>query len=120
MLVDDNAGFVRAAAKFVNSLAGVEVAASAASAAEGLARSAALRPDLVLIDVDMPGMNGLEAVRLIKHGADAPKVVVLTLHNTEAYRSRARAAGADAFIAKDELVMELPAIIESLFCGRRS
>lgn len=119
LLVDDNTVFLKAATKFLNNLAGVEVVARATSAAEGLARAAELMPDLVLMDVVMPGMSGLEAVRLIKQGADSPKTVVLTLHSSEAYRSGARAAGADGFIAKNDFVVELPPLLESLFPGRR-
>ena len=119
LLVDDNMAFLGAATKFLNSLAGVEVVARATSAAGGLARAAALSPDLVLMDVVMPGMNGLQAVSLVKQGIGAPKTVVLTLHNPEAYRAGAKTAGADGFIAKDELVVELPPLLESLFPGRR-
>ena len=119
LLVDDSTAFLKAATNFLNNLPGVEVVARATSAAEGLARAAALRPDLVLMDVVMPGMNGLKAVSLIKQRADAPKTVILTLHNSEAYRSGAKAAGADGFIAKDDLVAELPRLLESLFPGRR-
>ena len=119
LLVDDNTVFLKAATKFLNNLAGVEVVDRATSAAEGLARSAELRPDLVLMDMVMPGMNGLKAVSLIKQGVDAPKTVILTLHNTAAYRCGAKAAGADGFIAKDDLVVDLPPLLESLFPGRR-
>jgi len=119
LLVDDSAAFLDAAVRFLNSLPGVEIVARAASAAEGLARAAALRPDLVLMDVVMPGMNGLMAVRLVKQGVDAPKTVILTLHDTEAYRSAAKAAGADGFIAKVDFVVELPRLLESLFLGWR-
>ena len=119
LLIDDNTAFLGAATKFLNSLAGVAVVARATSAAEGLARAAELMPDLVLMDVVMPGMNGLKAVSLVKQGADAPKTVIVTLHDTEAYRSAARAAGADGFIVKDDLVVNLPPLLESLFPGRR-
>lgn len=119
LLVDDHAAFLNAAARFLNSLAGVEVVARASSAAEGLARAAELMPDLVLMDVVMPGIGGLQAVSLLKQGADAPKAVIVTLHDTEAYRSGARTAGADGFIAKDVFVVELPPLLESLFPGWR-
>jgi len=119
LLVDDNTAFLKAATTFLNSLAGVEVTACATSAVEGLARSAELRPDLILMDLVMPGMNGLKAVNLVKQGVDAPKTVVLTLHNTEDYRSGAKAAGADGFIVKDDLVVDLPPLLESLFPGWR-
>ena len=119
LLVDDSTAFLNAAARFLNSLAGVEVVARATSAAEGLARAAELMPDLVLMDVVMPGMNGLKAVSLVKQGVDAPKTVVLTLHDTEAYHSAAETAGADGFIAKGDFVADLPPLLESLFPGRR-
>ncbi len=119
LLVDDNAAFVCAATRFVNSLPRVEVLACATSAAAGLAQAARLAPDLVLMDVVMPGMNGLEAARRIKQGADAPKTVILSLHNSESYRARARSVGADAFVSKSDFVAELPALLESLFPGWR-
>jgi CheY-like chemotaxis protein len=118
-VLNDDTALRRAATKFLNSLAGVEVVTHATSATEALARAAALRPDLVLMDVVMPGVNGLKAVSLVKQGVDAPKTVVLTLHDTEAYRSAAKTAGADGFIAKDDFVVELPPLLESLFPGRR-
>ena len=117
LLVDDNTDFLAAAKKFLSSLGGVVVAGCATGAEEGIARCADLRPDLVLIDVVMPGMSGFDATSLLKQGANAPEVVLLTLHNTEAYRTRARSAGADGFIAKDELVAQFPPLIESLFPG---
>ncbi len=119
LLVDDNAAFLDAAMKFLQALAGVEVVARAASGAEGLALAAALKPDLVLMDLVMPGMSGIDATDTVKRSRHAPKTVVLTLHNTAAYRACAFKAGADGFIAKDDLVAELPRLIESLFPGRR-
>lgn len=119
LLVDDNAAFLKAAAKFLNNIPGVEILACAMSAAAGLAQAAGLRPDLVLMDVVMPGMSGLEAVRRIKQGVDSPKIVVLTLHNSEAYRFGARSAGADGFVVKDDFVAELPPLLDSLFPGQR-
>ena len=119
LLVDDSVAFLKAATTFLGGLAGVVVVGSATSAAQGLAQAAALRPDLILVDVVMPGMNGLQLVQLIKKDPDAPKTVVVTLINSEVYRSSAMAAGADGFIAKASLVAEIPPLLESLFPGRR-
>lgn len=119
LLVDDNAAFLDAATKFLQALAGVEVVARAASGAEALTLAAALKPDLVLMDLVMPGMGGIDATGAVKRSRHAAKTVVLTLHNTQAYRACALKAGADGFIAKDDLVAELPPLIESLFPGRR-
>lgn len=119
LLVDDNMAFLKAATAFLNGLAGVDVVGSATCMVEGLAQVASLRPDLVLVDVVMPGMSGLELVRLIKKDTDAPKTVVVTLLNSEAYRAGAMAAGADGFIAKSGFVTEMPPVLASLFPGRR-
>jgi CheY-like chemotaxis protein len=118
LLVDDNPAFCTAARRFLNRLPNVEVVASATTAAEAMERVAMLKPNLVLMDLVMPRVNGLEATRLIKQGVDQPKIVVLTLHSAEAYRSAAEAAGADGFITKDEIVRELPLLLQSLFAGR--
>lgn len=119
MLVDDNAGFVNAATTFLNSLPGVAVVGRAATAAAGLAQVDEVAPDLVIVDVVMPGMSGLQAVSLLKGKAGAPKTVVVTLYDTEAYRSGAARAGADGFVAKSNFVTELPRLLESLFPGSR-
>jgi len=119
LLVDDSMAFLKAATTFLNGLAGVDVVGSAPSAAEGLAQVAALQPDLVLADVVMPGMSGLQLVRQLKKVTNAPKAIIVTLHDSEAYRSGAMAAGADGFIAKAYFVAEIPPLLESLFPGRR-
>ncbi len=118
LLIDDSLAFLRAASTYLNGLAGIEVVGSATSAAEGLAQVEALHPDLVLMDVVMPGMNGIDAVCLVKHGAYSPKTVVVSLHDKEAYRFAARTAGADGFIAKAHFVSELPPLLASLFPGQ--
>jgi DNA-binding NarL/FixJ family response regulator len=119
LLADDNPAFTRAAKSFLNSQPNLEVVASAASAVEAMDLVATLKPDLILMDVVMPGMSGLDATRLIKQGVDAPKIIILTLHKAVAYRIKADAVGADGFITKDNLVTELPPLIGSLFVGSR-
>ena len=69
MLVDDNSAFLDAASRFLSSLARVDIVARVTCAAEALAQFAALKPDLILMDVAMPGMSGLEALGLIKQTA---------------------------------------------------
>ncbi len=117
LLVDDNAPFLAAAATFLESLPRVEVVGRATCAADALSNIDALRPTLVLMDVVMPGMDGFQTTSLVKERVDAPKVVILSLHRTDAYRQRARAVGAEAFIAKDEFVAALPPLLGSLFPG---
>jgi DNA-binding NarL/FixJ family response regulator len=60
-----------------------------------------LRPDVVLMDIRMPGMNGLDATRVITSMPDAPRVVVVTTFDTDAYLRGALQAGASGFLLKD-------------------
>ena len=80
-----------------------------------LEQVASLRPDLVLADVQMPGMDGLEATRRIKTQPGAPRVIVFTIHDTGCYRDAAKGAGADLFIPKGKLGVLLAPAILSLF-----
>src|SRR5437879_5883088 len=59
-----------------------------------------LRPDLVVMDIQMPEMDGLEATRRIKAGKDAPLVILLTLGDSVGARAEAKEAGADDFVSK--------------------
>lgn len=66
-----------------------------------------LSPDVVLMDIAMPGINGLEATRQIKAEHPETKVIVLTVHDEKAYREAANANGADAFLTKKTLLTKL-------------
>lgn len=115
LLVDDSRMFAKAANRFLDSLAEVGVVAIAESGEEAIARLQACRPDVVLMDIVMPGMSGLTATRLIKQRSDAPKVVILTSHTAPEYRAAAFAAGADGFLSKDDLVTDFAMLVASLF-----
>ncbi len=117
LLVDDSLAFLESAIRFLGSDDRVEVVGQALSGREGLERVEQLRPDLVLMDLAMPEMNGLEATNLIKAQAKAPRVVMLTLNDSSEYRAAATAAGADDFVTKSEFATVLLPLIDSLFAG---
>jgi DNA-binding NarL/FixJ family response regulator len=119
LLVDDNVEFVEQVAAFLSDLPGYVVAARAHAGVQAvdLAKDGAV--DLVVMDVSMPGMNGLEATSRIKARAHAPLVVIASLYDSAEYRTAADAAGADGFLSKDDLVTGLPALVERLWKGRR-
>jgi DNA-binding NarL/FixJ family response regulator len=115
MVVDDSLQFASAVAQFLALNGDFEVLASASSGGEALARADAERPDLMFVDVSMPGMNGYAVVSLIKEREAAPKIVMMTLENSEERRIDAMAAGADAFLLKEDFARGLPAVVEMLF-----
>jgi DNA-binding NarL/FixJ family response regulator len=117
LLVDDSPDFRRQAARFLAAEPGFEVVAFAASGAEGLEKTEQFKPDVVLMDLSMPGMNGFEATRRIKARAGAPRVVIMTLNGGAPYRVFSEAALADGFLSKAEFVEDARTLLRNLFPG---
>jgi DNA-binding NarL/FixJ family response regulator len=93
----------------------ITVVGEAHSGAEALVKNEGLAPDLVLMDLIMPGMNGLEATRRIKIGKSPPLIIILTLYDNAEYRNAAMTVGADGFVAKSEAGTQLHPLIRELF-----
>lgn len=115
LVVDDNPAFLEAAVRFLCTNGRTTLVGSAESGEEALLLAARLRPQLVVMDLMMPGLGGLEATRRLKSGPDPPRIIVLTLHNDDEMRGAAYAAQADGFLGKSEMSSHLPALIEALF-----
>ncbi len=114
LLVDDSPEFLQAAANFLATDPEIEVVGQARSGQEALDQLAGQRLAIVLMDLAMPGMNGLETTRRIKAQPDAPRVIVLTLYDNPSYRALAQTAGADGFVAKSEFGSQLLPLIHKL------
>src|SRR5450830_56252 len=115
LLVDDNQDFLKAAKRFLRTVPGLELVGEATSGEQAVELNAALQPDLVLMDFAMPGMNGLAPTLRIKQQPNVPKVVIVTLHTHSAIRALANEAGADGLLQKEDLVVDLPRLLASLF-----
>ena len=115
MVVDDSLQFASAVGQFLACSGNFEVLASANSGGEALARASSDRPDLMFIDIDMPGVNGLAVTSLIKGQEAAPKIVMMTLEDSDEHRIGAIAAGADAFLPKDDFAQGFHAVLDLLF-----
>ena len=115
LLVDDNRAFLDLAARELAADARVRIVGRAQSAEEALAQVQHTQPDLVLLDIALPGMNGLEATRHIKARLGPPRVVLVTIHDSPDYRAAGMVAGADGFIAKEEFDTQISPLIEMLF-----
>ncbi|OGR26001.1 MAG: hypothetical protein A2139_04885 [Desulfobacca sp. RBG_16_60_12] len=74
-------------------------------------------PHLVILDISMPRLSGIEATRLIKSSHPEIKVLILTMHNRREYVDQARLAGAEGYLLKDEVEKELLSAIETLRRG---
>jgi DNA-binding NarL/FixJ family response regulator len=118
LLVDDSRTFLDAACHALAEDTRIEVIGSALSGQEGLELTARKQPDLVLMDVALPGMNGMEATRLIKAQPNAPHVVILTSYDLAHYRAAAKTAGADNYICKADFDSKLFPLLETLLAER--
>lgn len=106
LIVDDQPPFREAARMVVELTDGFEVVAEAENGEEAVRLAGALRPDLVLMDVQMPGIDGLEATRRIMALEDPPHILVMSTHESGDYREPALEAGASGFLPKSAFSMD--------------
>lgn len=96
----------------------VVVVAQAADGVETLAMAAKTQPDVVVTDLTMPGLNGIEIVRRLCETQPNTRVLVLTMHQEDEYVLQAVRAGASGYLVKDSAASELLAAVHSLHGGR--
>ena len=113
LLIDDNPAFLQAVASLVRVWGNVDVVTVATSGEEGLARAAEEDPDLVLVDVVMPGLDGFETARRLKALPQPARVFVISLSDQPPYYRAAAEAGADGFVAKGNLARVLADLLRS-------
>ncbi len=101
IIIDDHALFRRGVSQMISADAEFSVIGEAASGAEGLVLVSELKPDIVLIDLNMRGMNGIETLTHIKEGKLESKCIMLTVSDAEVDLLEALRAGADGYLLKD-------------------
>ena len=107
MIVDDNPVVAGRIAALLTEEPRITVCDQVESGLLAFARIASDRPDIVLMDLEMPGIGGLAAIKRIKDLIAPPQVIVVTLYDSAEVRSQAMSAGADAFVPKSRIAYDL-------------
>jgi two-component system NarL family response regulator len=118
LLVDDHALLRTGVANIINHEPGLEVVAEAANGLDAIEAFQTYRPDVVLMDLRMPGMEGVEAVTRIREIDPLARVVVLTTYDADEDIARALQAGAKAYILKDIAAEALVRCIRDVLAGK--
>ena len=114
LLVDDHPGFISAALRHLRRLPWLTVVGSASNGIEAIAQCETQRPDVVLMDLAMPEMGGLQATRLIKAQDNPPYIVIASHFDDTEHREHALRAGADAFVSKLAYIHDVMPLLERL------
>jgi DNA-binding NarL/FixJ family response regulator len=118
LIADDHAVVAEGLRHVVAAESDLTVVASAEDGRAALQCATELKPDVVVMDIAMPGMNGIEATRAIRDRIPGTRVIILSMHSNPEYVYRALQAGASAFIVKRSAVRELVEAIRSVHAGR--
>ena len=119
VLIADDHTMVRESLVSVLQAAGdVQVVAQAADGIEAIELAMQTRPDVVVADLSMPRLNGLEVVRRLREALPQTRVLVLTMHGEDEYVLQAVRAGASGYLVKDSAASELLSALRSLHAGR--
>jgi CheY-like chemotaxis protein len=113
LIADDNETYRSVLLTVLSGVASVEIVGQAARGDECLRLAEALAPDVVVLDVNMPSLNGLEVTRRLKARQRPPLVVVLSLSDAGTSRSAALAAGADAYVEKASVLTDLVPLLSA-------
>lgn len=115
LLVDDSPGFLALLERFLATEPWLVVVGTAASGQQAIEQVPLLRPDLVLLDLVMPHMNGLEALKRLKALTKPPLVVILSFEKSPELQDAAKTLGAAAMVAKAEMGKLLLPLIATLY-----
>ena len=118
VLVADDHMIVRTGIRHVlESEPGFEVVGEAATASETVSLAATLQPDVVVLDISMPGQSGLQVAALLRGQSPKPRVLILSMHNNAEYVLESVRAGAHGYLLKDTAGTELRSAIRTVFRG---
>ncbi len=117
LIADDHNLFRAGVRGLLRSFGGIDVIGEASDGNDALAQAAALKPDVLLMDVGMPGLNGIEATARVRAVTPATRVVILSMHTGEEHVLRALKAGATGYLLKDAQPDELERAVRQVARG---
>jgi DNA-binding NarL/FixJ family response regulator len=118
LLADDHT-IVRAGIRsLLEKQPGLQVVAEAADGRQALALAATHQPDIVLLDIGMPGLNGLETTVRLRQAVPSARIIILSMHANEEYVVQALQAGASGYILKQSAIDDLGAAIKNVLAGQ--
>jgi DNA-binding NarL/FixJ family response regulator len=119
LIVDDHAATRKSLIRLLED-SGMRVIGQAANGQEGVRLCEQLRPQVVVLDISMPMLNGFAAAQRIAKISPATRIVFLTSHNLKEYAAEAKRVGGSGFVCKDHAARDLLAVIEAAANGRSS
>lgn len=115
VLIDDSKIFLGIMFEYLSRLPGIEIVGFTTSVRDALRTLKALQPDLIVMDLIMPEMSGLEAAARVRRGALQPRIIIVSGMNESRIAEQCVRAGADAFIGKEDLAEALPRAVAQWF-----
>jgi two-component system invasion response regulator UvrY len=119
LIVDDHALIRKGITSLLEDIQDIKVIAEASSGEEAVHMIQQYQPDVILMDLQMPGIGGLEAARKILHSNPNIKILALTIYESDVYPLRFLEGGAAGYITKNSTMEELESAIRTVFSGQR-
>ena len=114
LIADDNAEFRTDLKNYLRRMPGYRVVGEASDGLESVSMTEKLHPDLVLMDISMPGLNGVGAARKIKEFSSNTKIVFVTIHENKTFQILSDMLGMEGIVCKTSLAQELPVVLARL------
>lgn len=119
LLVEDHQIVRQGLRALLASHPGIEVAAEAATGEEGIRLARMARPDVIVVDLTLPDMTGFDVIREVSMGSGHPRIVVLSMHQDQAYVLEALRSGASGYVFKQATAGDLVRAVREVAAGRR-
>ena len=118
LLVDDHDIVLAGIRTVLSRISEVEVVGEAPNGREALEMAATLKPDLVLMDISMPDLNGVEAARQLRAAVEGIKIIALSMHSERQFVTEMLRAGASGYLLKNSVAQQLPLAIRAVRAGK--